>query len=416
MIRVISLEIWKFCEGDRPRRQAWLDLAKMVQHATNRLWQVWELWHVENETPRLQREFLTAHAAWKRKEGEKPVAPVKATPPELSKKIYVALTADFPELNGRVRTLLQNKVQTGIGSRKATSGALPGWVAILLCHEGRPSFTRPLPIPFDKCNSKLLAPESDLGNWRLEVRLERNGETGASVVDRCELMTRKKKTGHLAATLAKIAAGTLTFKGSAVVFDRGKWFAQICYDDQVEKVEHELDSTRTAYLIPGRRCPWILRVPGKSLYRGGFGRHVTAFRQVLGRERRARQENYKWASSSSKGHGRKRACDPWVKLSQRWKDFQKRYNHEVTTQIVRELVERKIGTLVYFQPEGERGQTRFLARAGVEDNRLAGWEFFQIKTMLAYKCERVGIKFSVKKFGTTAETDLVSDRSVVAVR
>ena len=403
-VRVISVEIWKFCGGDRERRQVWLDLCRQCQQFTNRVWQEWLVYHVKAGTARKQREFLEAHAAWKRKEiAERPKSPTKAMPKDLSKAIYRTLSDEFTGMNARVRTLLQNKIQQGIASRKAASGSLPGWVSILLGNEGLPSFTKPLPIPFDKGNSKILAPESDGGNWRLEIRLDRDDDTGKSFVDVCELMTRKKKCGSIGATLSKIKSGDVKFCGSSIVFRNGKWFAQICFND--EKESAPIKGDKVAVLRPGTRCPWKLRMNGRSFFRGGFGRHVTSMRYIIARERLARQENYRWASSSGKGHGRNRACDPWTKLSSRWREFQKRYNHEVTTQIVRELVDRGIGKLVYLQPDGDESDTRFLSWSGVNDDRLFGWEYFQVKTLLAYKCQSAGIEFVCVKRGAMRESE-----------
>jgi hypothetical protein len=400
-MRIARFEIFKFAGGDKQRRDQWRELSEQCQQISNRVWQLFERWHDENNSVPTIKQFLNDLAAWREAKGGKDTKPkltVQAVNAELSAKIYRDVSDNWPRINARTRVVLLNRLTGGIRTRKAATGSLSGWINVLFCREGRPSFTRPVPIPFDKENSKLVPPEKPTDNWRLGVWVERDTTDGHSLRDECELMTRKRKAWGQAAILQKIADGRAKFCGSMLSYDRGKWYAMVCYDEPRES-HAGLDATKKAVLLPGRTVAWLVKTGRgtRRRYAGrdGVAKHVIGMRRILFNERQERQENYRWASSALKGHGRAKAIAGWEKLSSRWRDFVKRYNNEITTKLVAECVADGIGTIEYWQPTGFQRDRRWLTGT---DYRC-GWDYFQVATMLAQKCERAGIEFVLRKIG-----------------
>lgn len=408
MIRPFQVEIFSFCGHDADVKARWKSLAETMKQIANRLWQVWEHWHLDNNTPNKQRRYLDELAAWRESDkttrGDKPKPPVEPVPKELQNLLYGTISREFPTVNKRTIVLFMNRIVGTMKSRKAAHGSLPGWVSILLCHEAKPSFTEPLPIPFDaqlkSPMSRLIPPTADKPNWTLRLQgVDRDQVTGKTIPVDCELMTKRRKAISIVRQLEQIQAGKALFRGSNLLYRRGKWFVQICIERDEDRPILTLE--RKAVLMPGRSDPWLLLSDGKLEWRGGTGRHVESVRRKLATERRERQDQYRWASSSQKRHGRERATAAWRKLETRWKEFGKRYNHEVTSKLVSELVSRGIGSLEYWQPAGDKRLSRFLSKAGKSDEIREStlWDYFQIKTMLAYKCERAGIAFTCRTFG-----------------
>jgi hypothetical protein len=410
MIRTTKVELFRFCAIDQEnidtdRRDAWKMLAQVNQQILNRAWQMWLVYHSANDSADKLKKHLDAWAVYKAdpKNNKKPSWPVQCVPDALQKAIYKDITKRFAVVNVRTVSLQLQKWKEGLTTRKAASGSLPGWVSILFANEAVPSFTRPQPIPFDRQNATL---SSDNGKLLLTLRIERlpagTKKNKPSVLERCELMLNRRKTNSVRAIVERIISGEYTFKGSSLIFDsiKCKWFASIAYEMPVEETP-KLDSGKTLYLIPGKKSPWVIKSVSKSgsdAWRfGGRGDHVTNFRRRIQRERNERKESYRWAGSNQKGHGRRRAEEVFTKLSARWRDFVKRYNNELTRKLVELCVNRRIGKIVYCQPnvDGPKRDRLFLARAGNDSRNGMSWEFFQVKTMLASKSEEFGIEFAI---------------------
>lgn len=424
MIRATKVELFRFCsdvsahKDDRPidvdRREAWKQLSVFCQQMTNRLWQMWLCYHTANESAEKMRAHLDAYASWKQRKEEAgkakatfsekpPVFPVQCVPSALQNSMYKDVSRRFPKVNVRTTVLLMNKWRENLAKRKAANGSLPGWLSILFSFESLPSCTHPIPIPFDAKNCEFTRVGDKIV---LQVRIERldssTKKAKASVVESCELMINKRKSGGVRQVINRIVDGEYTFKGSSLVFDRrsGKWFASIAYDMPTSQ-KQGLDAGRTLKLIPGKRSPWVvLYLDGKKrdAWRiGGNGTHVENFRRRIQRERIDRKESYRWAGSNQKGHGRRRATEVWTKLSSNWRNFTQRYNNEMTRKLVELCVSRRIGNLVYCQPAdaGSKRDSLYLSRAGNDGRNAMSWDYFQVKTMLAHKCKEYGIEFSV---------------------
>lgn len=414
-VRCMRIEIFGFGGSGELRKERfarWRDLAVSSQRMLNMMWQIWLCHHSNNYSAvKLQVHFYL-FAQWKAADkatrGPKPAWPVQACDKVLSNAIYHAISNAFPEVNCRTRVLLQNKWQATLGKRKAASGNLPGWVAILFANESIPSFTKPQPIPFDKENGKLS--ERD-GKQYLTLRIERLAD-GKSVVEVCDLMTQRRKAASARMIVSRCISGEYAFKGSSLAYQNGKWFALISYQRPIARAAG-LDPDKTMVIVPGRRLeakgklrpsPWVLAIGANRWRFGGNGNNIASARSRLLMERAARASHYRWGGSAQKGRGRKRAEAVWTKLSDRWKCFVKRYNQEIARRVVDMCVTRKVGKLVYRQPRDAQRDHTLLARAGNRDDSRMTWDWFQMGTLLASACELAGVEFE-KRESKAAQAD-----------
>lgn len=456
-VRATKVELVGF--GD-DRREAWKSLSISCQRMTNRIWQIWLCHHAMNRSAEKMKNFLDELDRIRSQEiGAKPVRPsqkdvlgivgqrpksgvdlwkkrkaevyrdlISRYESDLKKwddsrkaynkslkspwpcsaleepltasadqnSFYRILSREFANVNVRTRGLLLNAWQSKISKRKAATGNLPGWLSILFANESMPSCTRPQPIPFDKENAKL---QKVSDKYLLELRIDRL-EDGKSVVEKCELLLNKKKCWSVRSIVDRIISGEYSWKGSSLVYDRGKWFASLSYD-RPPVVRQCLDPNKILYVRPAKNTPWRVSVGGfGSWVFGGNGSHVEHARRAIIGERNSRKANYRWASSSQKGSGRKRATSAWTKLSSRWKFFVKRYNNELTAQLVKLAVSRSCGRIVYIQPKDSDRDDRCLTIVGNDaDSSKRGsmtWDYFQFGSMLAAKCEMNGIEYGSK--------------------
>ena len=422
-VRTTRIEIFGFGRTSG-ERENWVHMSRQMQRMLNRMWQIWLVHHAEASSADLLRKHLDDFAKWKTtKQGTKPKWPCNACEKTLSNKIYHTITKEFPDVNARTRVLVQNKWQGTLTTRKAANGSLPGWVSILFGNESIPSFTRPQPFAFDHENGKLSRNDK---RCELTVRIERlfaeAGTVKKSLVETCELMTGKRKAAGVRKIIDRIIDGEYGWKGSSLLFDRGKWYALLSY--QMPDKDHKpLDSGSTLYVVPAKnrpnlpfqlearsdgiadaprkrrgRGPWLIKTvdaKGKIdrwLF-GGEGKHIEYARRAILDERSSRKEHYRWAGSAQKGNGRQRADAVWTKLSSHWKNFVKRYNHEVSRRLVNMCVQRGIGRIVYCQPRDSQRDKTYLATVGNRPGSAMLWDFFQMGTLLAYKCDHEGITY-----------------------
>lgn len=410
-VRAMKVE----CVVPKDRRDSWKAMAVACQRMSNRLWQIWLCHHSNNGSADKLREHFHAFNAWKEtKQGRKPEWPCKALESPLTKSadsgsFYRILSAEFPHVNVRTRGLLTNAWQSLLSQRKSASGSLPGWVSILFANESLPSFTRPQPVPFDKDNAKLV-----MGEYGpcVELRIERDIETGKSAVDVVPLLVNKRKARQARVVIDRLLSGEYAWKGSNLVLDRGKWFMALAYEmPQRERVG--LNPDKVLYVRPGRLSPWRVKIVGQQSWKfGGNGAHVLHARRAIIGERNSRKEHYRWAGSNQKGHGRRRADAVWTKLSSRWRDFSKRYNNEITRQLIHIAVSRGCGRIVYLQPKENQRDSRYLSVVGNDGRSAMSWDYFQFGSMLASKCETEGLEYGAKPKKAKAKSAAGRLRSV----
>ena len=391
----------------------WHDLSRDCRDLANFFWQRWLVHHFQNHSADKLKAWLNDRQSKGVKAAGK--CPVVCLDNKLSNTIYHESSARFPRLNKRLQVLLLNRLTQTVKSRKAASGSLPGWSAILLCNEGVPTFSKPYPILFDKAASpggvSFAPPEERGGNWRLRLRLWREEDEqgkGASPIDEIELWCKGKKVASQVSILTKIAAGDYDYKGSQLVYSKAKrkWFARICYQRPPE-VKPGLDAAKTAVLFAGEDCPFRLGLPdGAELRPLGGGHFVGPVRKNIVIQRLNRRQSYRYAGKNSKGHGRERALgDGWWRLQQRDRDFTKHVSRLVARFVIDQCVERGIGRVVYEQPEGDGAAGKFLHNAGSLDGRMdsLGWPWYELGTYLNQAAAKVGVDVTVVKCGLACE-------------
>lgn len=441
--------------ADNEHRRICFDLAKRCQEATNFFWQQWELWHVQNRSAEQIREYLTALDSWRKRKGiakpklpkrtpkaakaystalvghfkaiaagvtsseptppiginadlvlamrdyametvshsiDKPKLKVQACSAELSNLIYHRMGSEFPDLNVRTRTLLQNRLTGTVSNMHSASGALSGWMAILLCKQGRPSMIHPAPIPFDAANCKVWR---DGDNYiRMSARIERHMEDGKAngVSDPFEFkLDTKGKASRYASPLYQVADGAAKLAGSSLLYDESKrrWKVLVAYEPP-EEPKPELDPNVTIILHPSRRHPWTIRIGGRSRWIGGHGDHIAHRRRQVIEGRWSRQENYRAGTRNRKGHGVKSALVNVYKLEKSWRFFCKTFNEHIVSEVLSRCVEHRAGRLVLLRPAA----LRFLDCAGKNPNRIdsTAWPWHQFESFLRRKCARLGIE------------------------
>lgn len=438
MIRTTKIEIWKFSPE---RREAWREMAVQIQQATNLLWQYWLVYHTLHNTVATIKEDIERYHQWqqadKKTRGKKPLwlakpfpnsdwafskikgarlKPVKKgqardpdakpiqNPPDLRNDLYHLVVTRFPQLSTHTVTLLINKWLGNLKTRKSASGNLPGWCSILFNLEQVPSFTRPLPIPFDieSCRKQIPLKQAD-GTYHLCVSVERGD--GKTLADECELVLNRRKTASVRAIVDRLIDGSYEFKGSQLVYQRGKWYVAISYE-MPESEAVAIDPNKTLRLFGGKRMPWLVILP-KAVQQGkrfsrlqprfGRGPHVTSRRQRIQNNRWSRQQHNRWAGSATKGRGRSRAIEGWTRLQSCWKNFVNSYNHRVTKQVIRQCLRDGIGKIVYYQPMDEKRDQMFLAQSGRHPKSQMTWDWFQVGTQLQSKAQEYGIKVEIVK-------------------
>lgn len=461
-VRVLSVEVLTIVTDDKAtKNEAYKRLhaaEREVQEICNQFFQQWLSWHVLNNSAAKAREWLDEVKKWhespKGTRGKKPVLDVGCFPTVKRKKgkgnewsllnnvISPAIENQWPEVHSRIRTLVIQKMQLALSNMKSRAGGLPGWMSVILSRQGFPEFIREMPIQIDGQNCCIMGPSEEGGNYLAAVRVTRvpsesgqkkadsvtdtlvlkashkargrrvrNQKTAAELFDRIlknqEEITeitrdnerRRKDAKKYGLNVTNAPIPKRIFRGSMLRYrkSRNKWFLDVCYIPEAKDAP-ALDASKTAVLRAGRKHSFRLRMPGFYKWLDWGGQGIGRLRRSLANQRRSRQHNYRWAGSSTKGHGRDRAMQAIGRLRQRWKNFVQTYNHQVTIAAVNQCVRAGVGRLVYIQPADDRW---FLSTTGKDPrhNDSTGWDWHQVASQLAYKCQREGIEFVVVKSG-----------------
>lgn len=392
-VRAHRFEVVGF-SGDNRKR--WWNLCDAVRQMTNLYWREWEAYHTQHGTPQVMRQFASDLAAYRKKERtEKPSLLVQAVPKQLAQRIYKMTCETFPEVHNRVASLCHQAVRKKM-TGKDCEGRWQLWQSILMDRQGRPNARHPQPIPFDSRSAEIIQGEK---GFELRIRLTRlpsDKKSCPSIEDSCRLKAR----GNGAAILRRVLSGEYKFCGSSLTYDDGKrkWYANVAY--QMPVTEHQAGAGRAVF-FPSKAYPFVLMIDGKSMPLERMAGHTEHVRKLVMTNRWSRKTGYKYGSSARKGRGRTRAMLPVEKLSERWRNYVKTANHQVSKEAVDTCFQRGVGELVFMQPLGEKAKGRMIANVGKVENcpDKTAWDFAQLKTMLAYKCQDLGIKFEVKQYG-----------------
>jgi len=396
-IRVAKFEVDSVDGADwKQLNERWFATMDLCRKAANLYYETWLVWHVQNRSALKLIEWFERRKA----EGIKEAGPcpVEVLPKELAKLIYNTISHRHRSIQINVVTLLMQVLYKSLSSGKAAKGSLPKWSAILLHNEGMPMFTRQdFPIPFSPVNAKLIVDGEhrwiELKTWRLPVE----GKAACvAVTDRIKLRMTGKRCKEQLLKFEKIASGEWAFKGSELCYDRNnkKWFVNLCY--QCPSHVAELNPAQVAYLVPGRTRPFHLIVEHEAnQWLQGRGHHITAMRERVWTKRAELNYGTKKTTSLRGGHGTKAAMKWRERWSRVWREFAKRVNHKVSKDAVDWCVLNGIGTLIYCKPNGRSAERRMVSG----NYKNSTWEFFDLGSKLAYKCNDRGVVLKVLEFG-----------------
>lgn len=399
-VKTMRYEIVGWQGDPKDAKARWMELADECREIVNVIWQQWEVYHVGLGNDVKVQRFAEDLRAYRRGETkDKPKLGVHCWDSPFGKTVYRKLTERFPSVHLRVVVLLMDIVKKRM-SGKDVEGKWAIWQAVLMNRQGRPNCVHDQPIPFDRASCKPFSEAGEKGtNYWLEInltRVPRPGKVATSICDRVQLKAR----GSGLAIMRRMVSGEYKFCGSKIVFDssRRKWYALLSYNDHVEDVENP-ELTETATLHALRDSPWAFWIGGNWEWFGGCGSYIGATRRRLLTSRWSRQEQYRYAGSSNKGHGRERAMQGVEKLSRGWKDFVKTVNHQLTRAVVMRCIDRRVKRLIYLQPAGDKRETRFLTVDGKVPGRedATGWDWAQVGSLLSYKCKELGIHLEIRK-------------------
>ena len=397
--------------GFKESKKRWLRQADEVKQVSNLILQTWLHWHIENDSANKLRGWLDKRKELKDKKirvNKAGACPVVAVSKELSKIIYDKTRELFPHIHTRTLSLLQSRVLSTLKAKKAAKGSLPGWSSILLCNESLPTYSHTQPIPFNNKNSKLIEKS---GRLSIEVRTQLE-KPGKGFSEELKLFSNGRRVRSQVQIFKKILSGEFKFKGSNLRYNQGDntWYVEICHQTPVHRRE-DIDKGKVAYLVPGRDVPFKLVIPGRKrhVWLQHRGHHIESQRKRVFNARRSHGRNYRNATTR-KGKGYQHANRWRDKYSRMWQNFVKRVNHNTSQKAVSECLERGIGKLVYCKPGGVVSENRVVSKLGSTGRDQSTWEFFQLKTMLEYKCQRVGIEFSTVEFDGSKSVKSSSDK------
>ena len=402
----IGVVRFRILDLDQPTRELWEFLATAIKRLTNCYWRSWLTIHSAIGNAKRTQQYLADLTAYYKGQypGLKPLCDVDPLSPEVHRKVLAEIKSQYPMLNNRCIELAMQLLGKDVIKKKSSKGNMPRWIRILADDGEFPNSSSPLPVPFDKRNSGIIAPMSDDEDFQLYLHLDRIERPGKKYAGSTKQVVRLKTRGEKQSPILwKIAQGEYEFAHSSLVYKESKdrWFAHICY--RMPKVaKQKLDQRRVAFLRPAKKQPWWLRIDSYHHFMGGReGRHVAYAREQLLTSRWCRQESYRHASAARKGHGRDRAVGRVHLLKNRWHDFVKTTNRQLVHDVIAKCLETNCGRLVYFQPVGPIRNNRFLHNAGKVPGRMdnSSWDWYQVQRLLARKCDEVGIDFKVCKVG-----------------
>jgi len=395
-MKTCKLEI---VELDAGSRKLLYRLQEEMRMACNFIARQWESWHDQHGSCERVRVALAADKSWREADkgtrGARPKWSVQPWPNDFAKQLYRRLTRRCPSLHCRVLTLLLQRMRGVLTTKQSSAVAMKWWIAILLDLDSRPGYRHPQPLLFDAANAKVL-PADEKGRVWLEVRLnriERAGKNASSVPIKMALKTGGKRAWY-ARPAVQMASGERKLSGAMVTYHatKKKWFAVLTYSEDAPEAIM-LDPDRVAILKPGRKNCWLLRLDGRTQKLGGRGHHVRHVRRSLLMQRWGRQHNYTY-SPKRKGRGKQRALVPYFKLSNRWLNFTKSCNRQLTADVVERLLEHCAGKLVLVGGDNNR----LLATAGKIEGRedSTGWPWYQAEHLLQQKCQRHNIQVALR--------------------
>ena len=286
---------------------------------------------------------------------------------------YRSISKLFPEIPSSVRSSLNRKVYKAYQASVAD---------VMRGQRTLSNYKLGMPIPFNlnkDVNKFTLVDKNYHFRWlndiRFTVLLGRDRSDNKSIIDR-------------------IISGDYSMSDSAIVCDKTELYMLLSV--KIPKRSEALDPEKTAATNLGMNCPVCL-VIGDKTFRIGDKEHFLGTRLQFQR----RDQELKRSLRDAKGsHGRHRKMEAREKLRVTEKNFAKTYNHKMSSDIVRQLIRHRVGTLITENLLGSsetlgirKNQTpeqREFAQAFAKRFVLRNWGYFQLQEFIKYKFEQAG--------------------------
>lgn len=194
--------------------------------------------------------------------------------------------------------------------------------------------------------------------------------------------------------LMDIAKRQRKLKDSKLVFKRGAWFFQLCYD--VPTKDHGLDPSRVATLWPlhnQHNRPFRLEFPDGTFVDVGHGVPYLAECQRVMARRKALSARYR-DGAAGRGHGKKRFHDRLKPSARALQDAQWGLRNLAISFVIKMLIAQDCGSLVYREPTMPLRQRVWFAQNGCE------LDWTQFESHLAFKMQTNTVTYATKRVGT----------------
>jgi putative transposase len=180
--------------------------------------------------------------------------------------------------------------------------------------------------------------------------------------------------------LDRILSGEYTVSASQILYDNKKWFLNLTYQFEKEKII--LDPENIMGIDLGIVHP-IYMAFNNSLNRYYIkGGEIEEFRKRTEHRRRELLMQGKYCADGRKGHGYKTRVEPIEKLSKRIEHFRDTCNHKYSRFVIDMAVKHGCGTIQLENLEGISKNSVF----------LKNWSYYDLQQMIQYKANEKGIR------------------------
>lgn len=390
-LKVLRMEVKRV--GNSPEenvamRKEILDYCVMVQEINNFVWAFWSNWHFANDSRQQLSEWYDSWKEWaslskeERDATPQPRNPVVPIPKELD--FYGECARRWIRLN--TETLAATIKRVNILTRPSSKGNLSGWISILLHRDQLPTHTHPLPIGFSASTCSVNVPLTEDDHHVLKIKIGRippeNGKkVGTAISYECHLWDRGYGMCGRREVMKKIAMGEYTIRGSQLLFDDGKLYADIAYEEPDDKVSF---GSKPAILFSSPTTPLTISVDGgkeSPLWVGPLA--VEKKRRQLDNQRLTRSQCFKYSpTKNTKGHGRKRSNSKRSIIGRLWRHYTKTSNQQMAASVFHACKTRGVGSVVLDFSTREKS---FLSTTGKNMKGGTSWDWSGLEVCIKNK-------------------------------
>lgn len=363
-------------------------IADKIQQVTNDFAAAWLRLHYEAGNHLIVREWMENDKKWLY-HPDKRVSPrircsVDPCSPEMDERLRAIIAETHAEFGMKQIQLAVKKAMKDLIKKSGIKSAYPRWMIALAGLGELPQSAKRGKIPFCTSDCHIVVPATDDDDWKLQVRFDDD------TVMIFKIKTKSYKLHSIRNMFWRIADGEWSIKGVDLFERDGKWYAKICHS--IPKVKLPIDKNKTAFLSGGFSRPILFRINGRTSTRLRFGNDIKHTRRSLTIQR------------LYKGSKKKRniAITRREKLTRRWRDFVKTWNHRLAEEMVRRLSMAGAGRLVVFQPVGDLCNNRHMEKVGrVQGCNIESthWDWQQMGSLIQKACNKADIDVIIHVIG-----------------